>query len=104
MRAGGRPPVLVVVGAQGQVGYELVRELAVLGDVVGLTRAECDLERPDEAARAVAARRPAVVVNAGAYTAVDRAESDAERCRVVNALAPGALAAAAAECGAAFVH
>ncbi len=97
-------PVIVVTGARGQVGYELVRELAPLGRVVAFTREECDLERPDVAARAVAAARPSVVVNAAAYTAVDRAESDAERCRAVNADAPGALAAAAADCGAAFVH
>lgn len=97
-------PVLVVVGANGQVGYELVRELAPLGRVVALTRAQCDLERPDDAAQAVAAARPDVVVNAAAYTAVDRAESDAERCRLANAVAPGALAAAAAACGATFIH
>lgn len=98
----GRP--IVVVGANGQVGHELVRELAPLGRVVALTRTECDLERPDEAARAVVALGPVVVVNAAAYTAVDRAESEAERCRLVNAVAPGVLADAAGRCGAPFVH
>jgi dTDP-4-dehydrorhamnose reductase len=95
---------LLVVGATGQVGYELVRELAPLGRVVALTRADCDLGDPAAAAAAVRAARPAVVVNAAAYTAVDRAEQEPDAARRANAEAPGAMAAAAAEGGAPFVH
>ena len=107
--AGGRPgeearPTLLVVGARGQVGYELVRELAPLGRVVAFTRAECDLGDPGAAAAAVRAIAPTVVVNAAAYTAVDRAGQDEAACRAANAEAPGAMAAAAAELGAPFVH
>jgi dTDP-4-dehydrorhamnose reductase len=91
-----------VVGANGQVGYEVVRELATLGRVVALTRAECDLADPPAAAAAVRAARPAVVVNAAAYTAVDRAEQDEAACRAANADAPALMAAAAV--GVPFVH
>ena len=101
---GGGEPTLLVVGATGQVGYELVRELAPLGRVVALTRADCDLGDPAAAAAAVRAARPAVVVNAAAYTAVDRAEQEPDAARRANAEAPGAMAAAAAEGGAPFVH
>lgn len=97
-------PTLVVVGAAGQVGFELVRALAPLGRVVALTRAECDLADPDAAAEAVRRAAPHVVVNAAAYTAVDRAEQDADTCRRVNTDAVGVMAAAAASLGAPFVH
>jgi dTDP-4-dehydrorhamnose reductase len=103
-RAGPGAPVLLVVGARGQVGYELVRELAPLGRVVAYGREQCDLSDPAGAADAVRAAAPAVVVNAAAYTAVDRAEQDAAACAAANAEAPGRMAAAAAECGAPFVH
>jgi dTDP-4-dehydrorhamnose reductase len=83
------PPTLLVVGARGQVGYELVRELAPLGRVVAFTRAECDLADPAAAGAAVRAAAPTVVVNAAAYTAVDRAEQDAAACAAANAAAPG---------------
>lgn len=97
-------PTLVVLGARGQVGHALARALAPLGRVRALGRDACDLERPEEAAAAIRALAPAAVVNASAYTAVDRAEAEAERAHVVNAEAPGALAAAAADVDAAFVH
>lgn len=103
MSGAGRP-TLLVVGARGQVGHELVRELAVLGRVVAYTRADCDLDDPDGAAAAVRAAAPAIVVNAAAYTAVDRAEQDAAACERANAAAPGRMAAAAAAVGAPFVH
>lgn len=100
----GPAPTLLVVGAGGQVGYELVRALAPLGRVVAFTRAECDLADPAGAAEAVRRAAPHVVVNAAAYTAVDRAEGDADACARVNADAPGRMAAAAAALGAPFVH
>ena len=97
-------PTFLLFGADGQVGYELARELAPLGTVVPRTRQDADLEDGGALRAAVAAARPTVVVNAAAYTAVDAAESDAGRCRLVNAVAPGVLAAAAEEVGAAVVH
>lgn len=97
-------PVLLVTGGTGQVGHELVRELAVLGRVVAPSSAELDLASEASIRAAVRRHRPAVVVNAGAYTAVDRAETEAERCRAINARAPGVLAEEAAALGALVVH
>ena len=101
---------IILLGPDGQVGWELRRALALLGDVIALTRGDgstglCgDLGRPDALAATVMALRPDIVVNAGAYTAVDKAESDADSARTVNALAPGALARATAEVGGWLLH
>lgn len=94
----------LLLGAGGQVGLELHRQLGALGSVVAATRADVDLERADSIARAVERARPTVIVNAAAYTAVDAAETDRARCMRVNADAPGALARAAARVGALVVH
>lgn len=95
---------LVVTGASGQVGYELVRSLMPLGEVVALARAECDLASGDAIERVVGAYRPDVIVNAAAYTAVDRAESEEGLATFINGDAPAALARAAREAGALLVH
>jgi dTDP-4-dehydrorhamnose reductase len=99
---------ILLLGKGGQVGWELQRSLAPLGDVVALdarSEALCgDLTRLEALAATVAQVRPDVIVNAAAYTAVDRAESEPERARTVNALAPGVLARAAARHGAWLVH
>jgi dTDP-4-dehydrorhamnose reductase len=100
---------ILLFGRNGQVGWELQRSLAPLGEVValgsageaGLAGAFTDLEG---LARTVAAVRPDAIVNAAAYTAVDRAESEPELAQVVNAAAPGVLAEAAGRVGAALVH
>nr|WP_236589953.1 dTDP-4-dehydrorhamnose reductase [Ramlibacter aurantiacus] len=98
-----------MLGASGQVGWELQRSLAPLGELVMPARTApgnpvADLERPDTLLPLVRQVGPQVIVNAAAYTAVDRAESDAEAAHRVNALAPGELARAARECGALLVH
>ena len=99
---------LLLFGAGGQVGWELQRALQPLGDVVALNRSDpalpVDFSRPDTLAAAVQAVAPDVIVNAAAYTAVDRAEQEAELARAVNAQAPGVLARAAAASGAWLVH
>jgi dTDP-4-dehydrorhamnose reductase len=100
---------ILLFGRNGQVGWELQRSLAPLGELLALDRTGqdglCgDLADPAGVARTVLQVRPDVVVNAAAYTAVDKAESDADLARAINAAAPGALAAAAAEVGAALVH
>jgi dTDP-4-dehydrorhamnose reductase len=94
----------LVFGAEGQLGFELVRELASLGRVVGLARTDADLTSADALRAAVRGARPTVVVNAAAYTAVDAAEEDAARCHLVNAVAPGVMAEEAARVGAAMIH
>jgi dTDP-4-dehydrorhamnose reductase len=100
---------ILLFGKNGQLGWELQRSLAPLGEVVALGSGQedglCgDLRQPGRLAETVAAVRPDVLVNAAAYTAVDRAESDAEAARLVNAAGPRALAEAAHACGALMVH
>lgn len=93
--------MILVFGQSGQVATELKR---ILPDAVFLSRHEADLTNPAACAAAIAERRPAAVINAAAYTAVDKAESDEETALNVNATAPGAMARAAAELGIPFVH
>ena len=95
---------ILLIGKGGQVGRELIRPLAALGDLVAFDRTVADLERPADLAAAVRRERPDAIVNAAAYTAVDRAESDAEKARLVNATAVGALARTAADLGATLIH
>jgi len=95
---------LLLLGRGGQLGHELQRVLAPLGDVVAPGRGDADLERPEAIARMIRERRPDVVVNAAAYTAVDRAEQEPDRARVANADAPGSMAKEAALAGARLVH
>ncbi len=104
---------IVLLGPDGQVGWELQRALAPLGDLIvlrrdgvpGDNRPLCgDLAQVDDLVASVRALRPAVVVNAGAYTAVDKAESEPELARSVNALAPGALARLMADLGGRLLH
>jgi dTDP-4-dehydrorhamnose reductase len=98
----------LLTGANGQLGFELQRALAPLGRVVALDRRACDLADPLALRRRMdallAEHHPAVIVNAAAYTAVDRAEAEPERANAVNAQAPGILGAAAARAGALVVH
>ncbi|ADH86512.1 dTDP-4-dehydrorhamnose reductase [Desulfurivibrio alkaliphilus] len=96
---------LLLFGAEGQVGWELQRSLAVLGPVLALTRREVDLSDREAVRAAIrAAGRPAAVVNAGAYTAVDKAEDEAETAYAVNAAVPAAMAAEAKAIGVPLVH
>jgi dTDP-4-dehydrorhamnose reductase len=95
---------LLVTGRNGQVGWELARALAPLGDVTCCDRAQLDLTDPDAIASAVRSARPNVIVNAAAYTAVDRAESEREAAFAVNAAAPGILAEEAKRLNALLVH
>lgn len=97
-------PTILVTGASGQVGWEAVRELAPLGRIVAPGRGELDLRDPSLARAYVKALRPQVIVNAAAYTAVDRAESERDLSMIVNAESPGVLAQVAREVGALLVH
>jgi len=97
-------PALLVIGGTGQIGFELIRELAALGRVIAPSRAELDLARPESIREFVRRARPDVIVNAGAYTAVDQAESDHEACFAINARAPRVLAEEAQRAGALLVH
>jgi dTDP-4-dehydrorhamnose reductase len=99
---------ILLLGKGGQVGWELQRSLAPLGEVLALDRystSYCgDLNHPEQLAQTVLNYRPDFIVNAAAHTAVDKAESEPELARCLNAQAPAALAKAAAEVGAWLVH
>ncbi|MCZ2099659.1 MAG: dTDP-4-dehydrorhamnose reductase [Anaerolineae bacterium] len=95
---------LLLLGPDGQVGWELARSLQPLGQVVACDRATADLSRPDSLEAVVGSVAPQVIVNAAAYTAVDRAEEDRAQAVAVNAQAPGVLARAARRVGALLVH
>ena len=86
---------ILLLGKNGQVGWELQRSLSSLGELVSLGSAECDLADLDGIAGAVRKIAPDVIVNAAAYTAVDKAESEPELARRINAQAPAVLAQAA---------
>lgn len=99
---------ILLLGRNGQVGWELQRSLAPLGEVVALDRHSADdcgdLSDLDGIAETVRQVRPSVIVNAAAYTAVDKAESEPELAHTVNGLAPGVLAHEAERLGALLVH
>ncbi|CAN7190299.1 dTDP-4-dehydrorhamnose reductase [Rhizobacter sp. LjRoot28] len=98
---------ILLLGKNGQVGWELQRSLAPLGQLVALDRHSeptADLGDPEGLAALVQAVKPDVIVNAAAHTAVDRAESEPELARTVNTTAPAALAREAAALGAWLVH
>jgi dTDP-4-dehydrorhamnose reductase len=95
---------ILLTGKNGQVGWELQRTLCTLGDVVALGSAELDLADPDAIVRVVRDIKPDLVVNAAAYTAVDKAESEPDLAMAVNGHAPGVLAEEAKRLGALLVH
>lgn len=94
----------LVFGKTGQVGQCLATRLRSLESTLFLDRERADLSRPQTARRAIEAFEPEVVINAAAYTAVDRAESEPELARSINAEAPAAMAEACAETGAWLIH
>ena len=95
---------ILLTGRNGQVGWELERSLATIGEVVALGRGELDLCDAASIRRVTRAAAPDVIVNAAAYTAVDRAESETELAHAVNGIAPGILAEEAHRCGARLVN
>jgi len=111
------PPRILLLGKNGQVGWELQRSLAPLGELIALDRHPCpnpldphaprlcgDLADLEALARTVQQLRPQVIVNAAAYTAVDKAESEPALAQRINADAPGLLAQLAHQSGAWLVH
>ncbi|MBH1958445.1 MAG: dTDP-4-dehydrorhamnose reductase [Burkholderiales bacterium] len=99
---------ILLLGKNGQVGWELQRSLAPLGELIALDRHSTnlcgDLSDLQGLARTVQTLRPDLIVNAAAHTAVDKAESEPELARTINALAPGVLAQEAEKLGAWLVH
>lgn len=95
---------ILLLGKIGQLGWELRRTLAPLGEVVALDYPEIDLVQSDAVRQMVRQARPQVIINATAYTAVDRAESEPELARAINGRSPGVLAEEARALGAALLH
>ena len=100
---------ILLLGKNGQVGWELQRSLAVLGDVVACdfdspAPYRADFSDPQSLVALVQRERPQVIVNSAAHTAVDKAESEPELARAINATAPGVIAREAAALGACMVH
>ena len=94
---------ILLFGANGQLGTELQRCWGA-DEVVPITRSKCDLRDPSAISNTIRDVSPHIILNAAAYTAVDKAESDRENCLAVNGVAPGVMAAEAARCGARLVH
>jgi dTDP-4-dehydrorhamnose reductase len=94
----------LVFGTTGQVARELARRVPDGVTLQALSRAEADLSDPAACAAAIRAARPDAVINAAAWTAVDKAETEEAAAHLVNAAAPGAMAAACAELGVPFLH
>ncbi len=95
---------ILVTGSRGQVGWELLRTLSPLGHVQALSREDMDLSKADSIRRCVRNFSPDIIVNAAAYTAVDKAEGEEALAYAVNAIAPGILAEEALRLGSAIVH
>ena len=95
---------ILLIGGNGQVGHELTRTLAPLGEVIATDRAALDLTDESAIRALVRQLRPGFIVNAAAYTAVDKAESESELAFAINARAPSVLAQEAAALGAWLIH
>ena len=95
---------ILLIGKNGQVGWELRRTLAPLAEVVAVDYPEINFTDPAALRRLVGETRPNVVVNAAAYTAVDKAETEKELCHQINAIGPSILAEEAQKIGALLVH
>lgn len=97
-------PRILLIGKNGQIGWELYRCLFTLGDIVAIDYPDIDLAHPDTIVRWVRETRPSLIVNAAAYTAVDQAEEEPELAMAINGVAPGILAEEAKKVGAVLVH
>lgn len=95
---------ILVTGVDGQVGYELLRSLQGLGEIVAAGRSTMDLSDPDSVRRVMREVSPAIVVNSAAYTAVDKAETETELAERINVEAPRVMAQEAARQGALLIH
>jgi dTDP-4-dehydrorhamnose reductase len=95
---------ILLTGKNGQVGWELQRTLASLGNVIAVGQRELNLADPDSIRKMIREVRPGLIVNAAAYTAVDKAESEPDLAMAVNGVAPGVMAEEARRLNAAIIH
>src|ERR1700733_941723 len=97
-------PTILLTGKNGQIGRELATMLPTVGNLVAVGRDELDLSKPDEIRNLIRKINPQLIVNAAAYTAVDKAESEESLATAINAQAPGIMAEEAKKLGAELVH
>jgi dTDP-4-dehydrorhamnose reductase len=97
-------PAILLIGTNGQVGRELRKTLPSVGDVTALDRNQLDLAHPEQIRKAIRDFRPNLIVNAAAYTAVDKAETEEDVARAINATAPEIMAEEGQKIGAGIVH
>jgi dTDP-4-dehydrorhamnose reductase len=97
-------PTILLIGTNGQVGRELNSRLPRIAEVTPLDRQRLDLTQPEEIRRAIRALHPAFIVNAAAFTTVDKAESEESLARAINAEAPAVMAEEAKKIGASLIH
>jgi dTDP-4-dehydrorhamnose reductase len=95
---------ILLAGKNGQVGWELNRSLSKLGTVFAMGREDMDLSKPETLRPVIQDIRPDIIINAAAYTAVDKAESEPELAMIVNGIAPGVIAKEAKKIGAMVIH
>jgi dTDP-4-dehydrorhamnose reductase len=95
---------ILLLGKNGQIGWELQRTLAPLGIVIALSRSELDLTDPNAIRRTVRSTKPDLIINAAAYTAVDKAEEEQELAMAINGTAPGILAEETSLLDASLIH
>jgi dTDP-4-dehydrorhamnose reductase len=95
---------ILLIGKHGQLGWELNRSLATLCELTAIDYPEIDLGRPETVQDSIRQVRPTIIVNAAAYTDVDKAENEQELAWKVNGLAPGVIAEEARKVGAIFIH
>ena len=95
---------ILLIGANGQVGHDLRRQLPLLGEVTSLGRYQLDLTRSDQIRAVIAAHAPDIIINAAAYTSVDKAENEVSLATLINGIAPKVIAESAEQLGAMLVH
>ncbi len=95
---------ILLLGKNGQVGWELSRSLMPLGELVALDRSQCDLAQPQTIPSIIQSIRPDVIVNAAAYTAVDKAESEPDLANTINHISVGVIAEEAKKLDALLIH
>ncbi|NOX09301.1 MAG: dTDP-4-dehydrorhamnose reductase [Gammaproteobacteria bacterium] len=97
-------PVILVIGKDGQVGWELQRSMSVSGRVVAVGRANLDLSDSDNIRSVIREIKPDIIINAAAYTAVDKAEEEQDLAHQINGIAPGVMAEEAQALNALLIH
>lgn len=95
---------ILIIGSTGQLGRELQQIILPQGNAIALGRSEIDLDQPDNLRHTIAEIQPQLIINAAAYTAVDKAESELDQAIAINSTAPGIIAETAQKLGAYLIH